>query len=157
MKKLGFVILGVSIMLSSCLKEEAPRRENGGLNVPEDVSPDSLAEMTITVTAPMTRTALADTDKDGVKDDVVWTAGDAIGVWDGYANRKFVLSGEPNGNKAEFRGIAYYRATKVYAVYPYSEVTHECCSPTLSINLPFLMVLTKTQPLLLLSRITSTN
>lgn len=121
MKKLGFVILGVSIMLSSCLKEEAPRRENGGLNVPEDVSPDSLAEMTITVTAPMTRTALADTDKDGVKDDVVWTAGDAIGVWDGYANRKFVLSGEPNGNKAEFRGVAYYRATKVYAVYPYSE------------------------------------
>lgn len=120
MKKLGFVILGLSLMLSSCLKENEVGRDNTGAGTPAGESSEQLVEKIITVTVPQTRTALAENGKD-----VVWTAGDQIAVWDGYACRKFVMKGEPKGNTAEFRGFVHYKSPKTgdkyYAVFPYSE------------------------------------
>ena len=135
MKKIGFAIFGLCLMLASCAKQELPEQnENGTLTAPDPISPDELVEMTISVTAPKTRTSLSDTDSDGVMDDVVWQAGDKISVWDGYANRKFFLIEGAGGTQAKFRGLIYYKATKVYALYPYCETFVMEVPPTDSEN-----------------------
>ena len=108
-------------MLVSCVKEEPGQNSGGQTTSPEVISPDDLREITIDVGAPTVKTSLSDTDSDGQMDDVVWQEGDEIGVWDGYANRRFVMVGEAGGTKTKFRGLIYYKATKVYAVYPYRE------------------------------------
>ena len=118
MKKLGYIIMSFALVLSSCLKEESPGRDNGGTTIPEEETSEELVEKIITVTAPQTRTSLSGTN-------VVWTEGDQIAVWDGYACRKFVMTGAPKGNKAEFRGFVRHNSpkegSKYYALYPYRE------------------------------------
>ena len=118
MKKLGYIIISFALVLSSCLKEESTGRDNGGTTIPEEETSEELVEKIITVTAPQTRTSLSGTN-------VVWTEGDQIAVWDGYACRKFVMTGAPKGNKAEFRGFVRHNSpkegSKYYALYPYRE------------------------------------
>ena len=121
MRRFGFAIFCLCLMLVSCVKEEPGQNSGGQTTSPEVISPDDLREITIDVGAPTVKTSLSDTDSDGQMDDVVWQEGDEIGVWDGYANRRFVMVGEAGGTKTKFRGLIYYKATKVYAVYPYRE------------------------------------
>lgn len=129
MKKLGYIIISFALVLSSCLKEEGPGRDNGGTTIPEEETSEELVEKIITVTAPQTRTSLSGTN-------VVWTEGDQIAVWDGYACRKFVMTGAPKGNKAEFRGFVRHNSpkegSKYYALYPYSETFITEIPPTVA-------------------------
>ena len=127
MKRLGFTLFIISLLLTSCVKEEPSHKDDGNPEVtspstpvtPEN--PEDLVEVTIVVDAPMTKTALSDTDSDGVRDDVVWQEGDMISVWDGYANRKFTMSGASGSSRTEFRGHVHNQTTKVFALYPYNE------------------------------------
>lgn len=50
---------------------------------------------------------------------IKWCADDEISVWDGFANRKFTMVGEPDGVSATFRGMVDAAATDFYAIYPY--------------------------------------
>ncbi len=61
--------------------------------------------------APAVKTSLDDHS-------ILWTAGDAISIFDGDGNRQFTTTG--SGTSAEFSGEAMSTATEFYALYPYA-------------------------------------
>lgn len=121
MKKIFSIFAMAAMVLASCVKEQAPVL--GGEQ--NDVVPSGeLVEKVFTVGTTETKTYIDGEETSNGKLVIKWCADDAINVWDGVANRKFEMVGEPNGNKATFKGMVDANARDFYAIYPYDENLH---------------------------------
>lgn len=121
MKKIFSIFAMAAMVLASCVKEQAAVL-GGDQN---DVVPSGeLVEKVFTVGTTETKTYIDGEETSNGKLVIKWCADDAINVWDGVANRKFEMVGEPNGNKATFKGMVDANATDFYAIYPYDENLH---------------------------------
>jgi len=92
--------------------------------LPEESAEAELSEVTFHLAAP-TKTALSGTS-------VVWDASDKVSVFDGKANRRFIVSG--SGATADITGRATYASSYVL-MYPYYD-SAECSSSVVSTLLP---------------------
>ena len=117
MKKLFSVFAMAAVVLASCVKEQAPVVDGEQNNI--DPS-DMLVEKVFTVGDIESKTYI-DGTLNGGKIVIKWCSDDEISVWDGVANRKFTMVGEPDGNSATFKGLVSPSATDFYAIYPYDE------------------------------------
>ena len=117
MKKIFSIFAMAAMMLASCVKEQAPALD-GDQNGIEPSG--NLVEKVFSVGDPESKTYIDGTIANG-KIVIKWDADDAISVWDGVANRKFTMVGEPNGASATFKGLVDADATDFYAIYPYDE------------------------------------
>lgn len=117
MKRLFSIFAMAAVVLASCVKEQTPVLD-GDQN---DVIPsENLVEKVFTVGDPESKTYIDGTVENN-KVVIKWCADDAISVWDGVANRKFTMVGEPDGASATFKGLVSESATEFYAIYPYDE------------------------------------
>lgn len=117
MKRLFSIFAMAAVVLASCVKEQTPVLD-GDQN---DVIPsENLVEKVFTVGDPESKTYIDGTAENN-KVVIKWCADDAISVWDGVANRKFTMVGEPDGASATFKGLVSESATEFYAIYPYDE------------------------------------
>ena len=120
MKKLSLIFAMAAIVLTSCLKEEAPVVNENGAQ--DNIDPSEvLVEKVFTTGDVDSKTYIDGTMSASNKMVIKWCADDEIAVWDGTAYRKFTIDGEPNGNSATFKGMVSEGATEFYAIYPYSE------------------------------------
>ena len=120
MKKLSLIFAIAAIVLTSCLKEEAPVVNENGAQ--DNIDPSEvLVEKVFTTGDVDSKTYIDGTMSASNKMVIKWCADDEIAVWDGTAYRKFTIDGEPNGNSATFKGMVSEGATEFYAIYPYSE------------------------------------
>ena len=120
MKKLSLIFAMAAIVLTSCLKEEAPVVNENGAQ--DNIDPSEvLVEKVFTTGDVDSKTYIDGTTSAWNKMVIKWCADDEIAVWDGTAYRKFTMDGEPNGNSATFKGMVSEGATEFYAIYPYSE------------------------------------
>ena len=120
MKKLSLIFAMAAIVLTSCLKEEAPVVNENGAQ--DNIDPSEvLVEKVFTTGDVDSKTYIDGTMSASNKMVIKWCADDEIAVWDGTAYRKFTIDGEPNGNSATFKGMVSADATEFYAIYPYSE------------------------------------
>lgn len=120
MKKLSMIFAMAAVVLTSCLKEENPTTP--GVTDKNDFEPSGvLVEKVFTAGTSETKTYIDGEETSNGRLVIKWCADDAINVWDGVANRKFEMVGEPNGNQATFKGMVDANATDFYAVYPYDE------------------------------------
>ena len=117
MKKIFSIFAMAAVVLASCVKEQAPVL--GGDNN-EIVPSGELVEKVFTVGDIESKTYIDGTVANN-KIVIKWCADDAISVWDGVANRKFTMVGEPNGASATFKGLVDANSTDFYAIYPYDE------------------------------------
>ena len=117
MKKIFSIFAMAAMVLASCVKEQAPALD-GDQNGVEPSG--NLVEKVFSVGDPESKTYIDGTIANG-KIVINWDADDAISVWDGVANRKFTMVGEPNGASATFKGLVDADATDFYAIYPYDE------------------------------------
>ena len=121
MKKIFVMFAMSALALTSCLQEENPVSGNDGQNDAFEPSGE-LVEKVFTVGEIKSKTYIDGTVEEGSGDIVLkWCADDAISVWDGVANRKFTMVGEPDGASATFKGYVDAAATEFYAFYPYDE------------------------------------
>ena len=117
MKKIFSIFAMAAVVLASCVKEQAPVL-NGDQN--DVATSGNLVEKVFTVSDVESKTYIDGTVANN-KVVVKWCADDAISVWDGVANRKFTMVGEPDGASATFKGLVSESATDFYAIYPYDE------------------------------------
>ena len=117
MKKIFSIFAMAAVVLASCVKEQAPV---AGGDPNEIVPSGELVEKVFTVGDVESKTYIDGTVANN-KIVIKWCADDAISVWDGVANRKFTMVGEPNGASATFKGLVDANATDFYAIYPYDE------------------------------------
>lgn len=129
MKKIFVMFAMSALALTSCLQEENPVSGNNGQNDAFEPSGE-LVEKVFTVGEIKSKTYIDGTVEEGTGDLVTkWCADDAISVWDGVANRKFTMEGEPDGASATFKGYVDAAATEFFAFYPYSEaLAHKTAS-----------------------------
>ena len=127
MKQLFITILSVLVaVLASCSKpdplppadDQQPEVEQPEDQIPE-VPSDGLVDKIITVSNLQSKTFVDGSFTDDGKVMMKWFADDSISVWDGVANRKFVMVSEPVGTYAVFKGRVSPEATDFYAFYPY--------------------------------------
>lgn len=129
MKKIFVMFAMAALVLASCAKEESPLSGNDGQNDAFEPSGE-LVEKVFTVGEIKSKTYIDGTVEEGSGDIVIkWCADDAISVWDGVANRKFTMVGEPDGASATFKGYVDAAATEFFAFYPYTEtLAHKVAS-----------------------------
>ena len=114
------------IVTASCSKpdplppadDQQPEVEQPEDQIPE-VPSDGLVDKIITVSNLQSKTFVDGSFTDDGKVMMKWFADDSISVWDGVANRKFVMVSEPVGTYAVFKGRVSPEATDFYAFYPY--------------------------------------
>jgi len=129
MKKIFVMFAMAALVLASCAKEESPLSGNDGQNDAFEPSGE-LVEKVFTVGEIKSKTYIDGTVEEGSGHLVLkWCADDAISVWDGVANRKFTMVGEPDGASATFKGYVDAAATEFFAFYPYTEtLAHKVAS-----------------------------
>ena len=129
MKKIFVMFAMSALALTSCLQEDNPVVDNNGENDAFEPSGE-LVEKVFTVGEIKSKTYIDGTVEEGTGDLVIkWCADDAISVWDGVANRKFTMVGEPDGASATFKGYVDAAATEFFAFYPYDEaLAHKVAS-----------------------------
>lgn len=113
MKKFMTLLAMAAVMPVSCIAEQVDSSGN-------------LVEKVFTVSEVESKTYIDDAESGGGRAVIKWCADDAISVWDGVANRKFTMVGEPDGASAAFKGMVDATATDFYAIYPYD--ANLCCS-----------------------------
>lgn len=115
MKKIFSIFAMAAVVLASCVKEQTPVTDQNGVAPSE-----GLVEKVFTVSDVESKTYIDGTVANN-KIVIKWCADDEISVWDGVANRKFTMVGEPDGASATFKGMVSESATDFYAIYPYDE------------------------------------
>lgn len=116
MKRFIISIAAAALVMSACVKENAPVQN------PAD---ENLVPMEFSASSDDTKTSLVPGESG--KATVEWSATDEISVWDGTANRKFTVK-SCEGSTAVFTGMVSADATSFYAIYPYTE-TLEVSAP----------------------------
>lgn len=86
-------------------------------DVAEDVKTSSASKQLMTFTASYDNNISSRTSL-GSDYSVLWSAGDALSIFDGYGNQDFTIKSGIGSSSAEFKGEAG-TAEKYYAVYPY--------------------------------------
>ncbi|MBQ0077999.1 MAG: hypothetical protein KBS55_05160 [Bacteroidales bacterium] len=114
MKMKSYTILAAALAAFAAYSCSDVKIDN---TVPEE---GKLVEMTFTAGAPtFSKPQAAPAVKTSLDDhSILWTAGDAISIFDGEGNRRFTTTG--SGTSAEFTGEAMSTATEFYALYPYA-------------------------------------
>ena len=121
MKTTRILLLTAATLLAAC------NQENMLENTDNDGT-DRLVPMTFTAAIPQTRTELADGNN------VHWTNGDRIAIWDGISESEFTAT-DINGSSATFTGQVTEGSQAYTAFYPYDLVT-EMNSTSFTFNLP---------------------
>lgn len=121
MKTTRILLLTAATLLAAC------NQENMLENTDNDGT-DRLVPMTFTTAIPQTRTELADGNN------VHWTNGDRIAIWDGTSKNEFTAT-DINGSFATFTGQVTEGSQAYTAFYPYDLVT-EMNSTGFTFNLP---------------------
>lgn len=121
MKTTCILLLAAIPLLAAC------NQENMLENTDNDGT-DRLVPMTFTAAIPQTRTELADGNN------VHWTNGDRIAIWDGISESEFTAT-DINGSSATFTGQVTEGSQAYTAFYPYDLVT-EMNSTSFTFNLP---------------------
>ena len=116
MKRFIISIAAAALVMSACVKENAPVQN------PAD---ENLVPMEFSASSDDTKTSLVPGESG--KAAVEWSDTDEISVWDGTANRKFTVK-SCEGSTAVFTGMVSADATSFYAIYPYTE-TLEVSAP----------------------------
>ena len=116
MKRFIISIAAAALVMSACVKENAPVQN------PAD---ENLVPMEFSASSDDTKTSLVPGESG--KAAVEWSTTDEISVWDGTANRKFTVK-SCEGSTAVFTGMVSADATSFYAIYPYTE-TLEVSAP----------------------------
>lgn len=116
MKRFIISIAAAALVMSACVKENAPVQN------PAD---ENLVPMEFSASSDDTKTSLVPGESGKVA--VEWSTTDEISVWDGTANRKFTVK-SCEGSTAVFTGMVSADATSFYAIYPYTE-TLEVSAP----------------------------
>lgn len=116
MKRFIISIAAAALVMSACVKENAPVQN------PAD---ENLVPMEFSASSDDTKTSLVPGENGKVA--VEWSTTDEISVWDGTANRKFTVK-SCEGSTAVFTGMVSADATSFYAIYPYTE-TLEVSAP----------------------------
>ena len=123
MKKNLIILAGMAVLISavSCSIEE---------NKIDPIPTDPRVPMTFTA-GEFTKTSLVPGDNENA---VLWSAGDAISIFDGTNNNEFTLTDGAGTASAKFEGEAVPDKT-YYALYPYSE-TASLSGTTITSSLP---------------------
>ena len=123
MKKNLIILAGMAVLISavSCSIEE---------NKIDPIPTDPRVPMTFTA-GEFTKTSLVPGDNENA---VLWSAGDAISIFDGTNNNEFTLTDGASTAFAKFEGEAV-PDQKYYALYPYSE-TASLSGTTITSSLP---------------------
>lgn len=123
MKKNLIILAGMAMLISavSCSIEESEI---------DPIPADPRVPMTFTA-GEFTKTSLVPGDNENA---VLWSAGDAISIFDGTNNNEFTLTDGASTASAKFEGEAVPDQT-YYALYPYSE-TASLSGTTITSSLP---------------------
>lgn len=114
MKMKSYTVLAASLAVLATYSCSDVKIDN---TLPEE---GKLVEMTFTAGAPtFSKPQAAPAVKTSLDDhSILWTADDAISIFDGDGNRQFTTTG--SGTSADFTGEAMSTATEFYALYPYA-------------------------------------